>query len=208
MSCGVCTDDASVETAVETATTELQEQALEVTVFQMEESENTDAIMRHISAKRLRAVRAYTEAFGGTLDENMAALQGISSDDIYKKVHAAQRQNAPVTDAHEESCAGAGTGTACAAHRYNGCSDAGTSGRNRTSEATQKERNQNPNTPCQKAACAPSAPTRTCLGERWKKNAAALKGVSSKEIYAMIDAERSRREESQKEGINDETNPE
>ena len=99
----VCTDDASVETAVEAATTELQEQALEVTVFQMEESENTDAIMRHISAKRLRTVRAYTEVFGGTLDENMAALQGISSDDIYKKVHAAQRQNAPVTDAPEEA---------------------------------------------------------------------------------------------------------
>ena len=46
------------------------------------------------------------------------------------------------------------------------------------------------------------------FGGTLEENAAALKGVSSKEIYAMIDAERSRREESQKEGINDETNPE
>ena len=187
----VCTDDASVETAVETATTELQEQALEVTVFQMEESENTDAIKRHISAKRLRAVRAYTEAFGGTLDENMAALQGISSDDIYKKVHAAQRnseQPAQSTDTTDVPA------------------------------QEQPEESEHPKPPKKSEPesehTLPESRLRAIraytdvFGGTLEENAAALKGVSSKEIYAMIDAERSRREESQKEGINDETNPE
>ena len=203
----VCTDDASVETAVETATTELQEQALEVTVFQMEESENTDAIMRHISAKRLRAVRAYTEAFGGTLDENMAALQGISSDDIYKKVHAAQRQNAPVTDAHEE-----------AAPEQEPEQPAQPTDTTDAPMQEHPEETEHPKPPKQSDSesehTLPESRLRAIraytdvFGGTLEENAAALKGVSSKEIYAMIDAERSRREESQKEGINDETNPE
>ena len=197
----VCTDDASVETVVETATTELQEQALEVTVFQMEESENTDALERHISAKRLRAVRAYTEVFGGTLDENMAALQGISSDDIYKKVHAAQRQNALVTDAHEE-----------AAPEQEPEQPA------QPTDTTDAPMQEHPKPPKQSDSesehTLPESRLRAIraytdvFGGTLEENAAALKGVSSKEIYAMIDVERSRRQEQQKEDVIDETNPE
>ena len=46
------------------------------------------------------------------------------------------------------------------------------------------------------------------FGGTLEENTAELKGVSSKEIYAMIDAERSRRQEQQKEDVIDETNPE
>ena len=200
----VCTDDASVETAVETATTELQKQALEVTVFQMEESENTDALERHISAKRLRAVRAYTEVFGGTLDENMAALQGISSDDIYKKVHAAQRQNPPAAETPEE-----------AAPEQEPEHAAQTTDTTDAPTQEQPEAAQRPKPPKQDEPesehTLPESRLRAIraytdiFGGTLEENTAALKGVSSKEIYAMIDAELSRREESQKEGIKFET---
>ena len=203
----VCTDNASVETAVETATTELQEQALEVTVFQMEESENTDALERHISAKRLRAVRAYTEAFGGTLDENMAALQGISSDDIYKKVHAAQRQNPPAAETPEE-----------ATPEQKPEQPAQTTDTTDAPMQEQPEEVERPKPPKQNEPesehTLPESRRRAIraytdvFGGTLEENTAALKGVSSKEIYAMIDAELSRREESQKEESNDETNPE
>ena len=46
------------------------------------------------------------------------------------------------------------------------------------------------------------------FGGTLEENTAALKGVSSKEIYELIDAKRSRREEAKKEDIDDETNPE
>ena len=203
----VCTDDASVETAVETATTELQEQALEVTVFQMEESENTDALERHISAKRLRAVRAYTEAFGGTLDENMAALQGVSSDDIYKKVHAAQRQSTQTAEVPEE-----------ASSEQEPEQPAQTTDTTDVPAQEQPEEVERPKPPKQDETKSghtlPESRRRAIraytdvFGGTLEENTAALKGVSSKEIYAMIDAERSRRTEVQKEDTNDETNPE
>ena len=46
----------------------------------------------HISARRLRAMRAYTEQFGGTLEENVARLQGISAPEIYKMIEEAQAE--------------------------------------------------------------------------------------------------------------------
>ena len=203
----VCTNDASVETAVETATTELQEQALEVTVFQMEESENTDALERHISAKRLRAVRAYTEVFGGTLDENMAALQGISSDDIYKKVHAAQRQNPPAAETLEEAAPEQGPEQPA---QTTDTTDAPTQEQPEEVERPKPPKQDEP----ESEHTLPESRLRAIraytdvFGGTLEENTAALKGVSFKEIYVMIDAELARREESQKEGINDETNPE
>ena len=203
----VCTDDASVETAVETATTELQEQALEVTVFQMDESENTDALERHISAKRLRAVRAYTEVFGGTLDENMAALQGVSSDDIYKKVHAAQRQSTQTAETSEEAAPEQEPEQPA---QTTDTTDAPVQGQ---PEKTERPKPSKQNEP-ESEHTLPESRRRAIraytdvFGGTLEENTAALKGVSSKEIYAMIDAERSRRQEQQKEDVIDETNPE
>ena len=37
-------------------------------------------------------MRAYTEQFGGTLEENVARLQGISAPEIYKMIEEAQAE--------------------------------------------------------------------------------------------------------------------
>lgn len=87
----VRTDNARLETVVEDTSSAIQQEDLEVSVYQMDESENESAIEHHISAKRLRAVRAYTEQFGGTLEENLQQLQGLSSDEIYQKIREARR---------------------------------------------------------------------------------------------------------------------
>lgn len=87
----VRTDDPKLESAVETVSAAIGETELEVSVFQMDEEENNSAMGYHISARRLRAVRAYTEEFGGTLDDNMEALQGISSDEIYEMIREYRR---------------------------------------------------------------------------------------------------------------------
>ena len=87
----VRTDNARLETVVEDTSSAIQQKNLEVSVYQMDESENESAIEHHISAKRLRAVRAYTEQFGGTLEENLRQLQGLSSDEIYQKIREARR---------------------------------------------------------------------------------------------------------------------
>ena len=87
----VRTDNARLEIVVEDTSSAIQQENLEVSVYQMDESENESAIEHHISAKRLRAVRAYTEQFGGTLEENLQQLQGLSSDEIYQKIQEARR---------------------------------------------------------------------------------------------------------------------
>ena len=87
----VRTDNARLETVVEDTSSAIQQENLEVSVYQMDESENESAIEHHISAKRLRAVRAYIEQFGGTLEENLRQLQGLSSDEIYQKIREARR---------------------------------------------------------------------------------------------------------------------
>lgn len=95
----VRTDNARLETVVEDTSSAIQQENLEVSVYQMDESENESAIEHHISAKRLRAVRAYTEQFGGTLEENLRQLQGLSSDEIYRKIREARR----TASAHEQT---------------------------------------------------------------------------------------------------------
>ena len=87
----VRTDDAKLESAVETASAAIGETELAVSVFQMDEEENNSAMGYHISARRLRAVRAYTEQFGGTLDENLEALKGVTSDEIYEIIREYRR---------------------------------------------------------------------------------------------------------------------
>ncbi len=46
----------------------------------------------HISAKKLRAVRAYTEIFKGTTEENMQKLRDVSSDEIYDMIKEYRRK--------------------------------------------------------------------------------------------------------------------
>lgn len=87
----VRTDDEELESSVETASASIGEGSLEVSVFQMGEEENDSAMEHHISAGRLRAVRSYTETFGGTLEKNLKILQGVSSDEIYEAIGETRR---------------------------------------------------------------------------------------------------------------------
>lgn len=43
----------------------------------------------HSSPKRLKAVRDYTESFGGNLADNFALLKGVTNQEIYSKIEAA-----------------------------------------------------------------------------------------------------------------------
>lgn len=43
-----------------------------------------------LSPARLAAIRAYTDAFGGTLEKNAAKLKGVSSAEIYQMIEDAQ----------------------------------------------------------------------------------------------------------------------
>ena len=89
----VRTDSAKLENEVETASAAISEENLEVSVFQMDEEENNSAMEHHISAKRLRAVRAYTSQFGGTIDGNLALLRDYANDEIFAIIRDARHGN-------------------------------------------------------------------------------------------------------------------
>ncbi len=72
-------------------------------MFQMDEEENDSTMEHHISARRLRAARAYTAQFGGTLEENVRLLQGVSSPEIYEMIKAAQSAQGAAQDKAESA---------------------------------------------------------------------------------------------------------
>lgn len=100
----VCTEDKTLESDLESASQAIGGGELAVTVFQMDAEENDSALKHRISARRLRAVNAYTEIFGGTLEENLQSLRGVSSDEIYaaiREYHRALRGESPPTSQPE-----------------------------------------------------------------------------------------------------------
>ena len=94
----VRTDSAKLETEVETTSAAIGEEQLEVSVFQMDAEENDSAMEHHISAKRLRAMRAYTAQFGGTIDKNLALLRNYTNDEIFTMIREARRSQEPGSD--------------------------------------------------------------------------------------------------------------
>ena len=110
----VRTDSAKLETKVETVSSAISEEHLEVSVFQMDKEENDSAMERHISARRLRAVRVYTEQFGGTLDENLELLKDFTNDEIFEIVREARRGS------HEKDSAANSTSSQSTDHEENG----------------------------------------------------------------------------------------
>lgn len=117
----VRTDNEKLENTVETTSAAIREENLTVSVYQMDQAENDSALERHISAKRLRAVQAYTQQFGGSLDENLKHLQGLTNDEIYRSIwdarHTAQQkdaaavQNSASNDHHAQAASSAQTTT-------------------------------------------------------------------------------------------------
>lgn len=205
----VRTDNARLETVVEDTSSAIQQENLEVSVYQMDESENESAIEHHISAKRLRAVRAYTEQFGGTLEENLQQLQGLSSDEIYQKIQEARRTDstheqttpqkpspktgntvpsasAPTTEKQEtpntQTTAKPSAQTETPAQGRNGTQNAESA---QTEKPAQTHKPASDHQLSGKRLDAIRAYTEQ-FGGTLEQNAKQLRGVSSSEIYQMI----------------------
>lgn len=169
----VRTDSEKLEASVETTSALIEESELQISVFQMDEEENNSAMEHHISARRLRAVRAYNEVFGGTLEENLKTLQGVSSDEIYdaikeyrRALHAESKPSVP-PETENGSLSSDTTQTPQPPANLN---DRPTSGHQLAA----------------KRLAAIRAYTE-CFGGTLEENAALLQGVSSDEIYQKID---------------------
>ena len=197
----VCTDSAKLETEVETASAAIGEEQLEVSVFQMDEAENDSAMEHHISARRLRAARAYTAQFGGTLEENLALLRGYTNDEIFTIIREARRS-------------GQAQGAASPQHPVQSTgSEEGDSPVQSDEEAASASQAAPEGIPAGTAdspespASAPSASTHAYqlparrlaavrayteqFGGTLEENVRLLQGVSSPEIYKMIKAAQS-----------------
>ena len=107
----VRTDSAKLETKVEAASAAIGEENLEVSVFQMDEEENDSAIEHHISARRLRAARAYTAQFGGSLDDNLKLLRDYTNDEIFTMIREARRSQEPSSDTPQNTAQSDSGGT-------------------------------------------------------------------------------------------------
>lgn len=79
----------AVESLVEQHTDTLDITAIQVTAQACEE-----ALEAGISAGRLEAVKAYTEYFGGELEENIILLEELSIRKIYLEISTAEREKA------------------------------------------------------------------------------------------------------------------
>ena len=66
-------------------------QTLEISATEVTASECEEALEVGISAGRLEAVKAYTEYFGGNVEENVDLLEELSVRKIYSEISSAQR---------------------------------------------------------------------------------------------------------------------
>ena len=200
----VRTDNAKLETAVEDTTESIAEKNLEVYVYQIDESENESALKHHISAKRLRALRAYTKQFGGTLESNLDQLQSLTSDEIYQNIREArytasnqkqttQQKSAQSTDKTVPSASTSTSPKTMTKKKHSVQAETPAQSRNDTSadESTQTSKS---------ALTDKSASNHQLSGQRLtairayteqfggtlEENTKQLQGVSSAEIYQMI----------------------
>lgn len=212
----VRTDSAKLETKVETVSSAISEEHLEVSVFQMDKEENDSAMERHISARRLRAVRVYTEQFGGTLDENLELLKDFTNDEIFEIVREARRGS------HEKDSAANSTSSQSTDHEENGGTAAqpGMSGetpakvnRQESGEmpAHTKGDTENHTSSRPSSASGHQLPAKRLeairayteqFGGTLEENIKLLQGISSPEIYKMIEeAQAAQGDETQDEAI-------
>ena len=189
----VRTDSAKLETEVETTSAAIGEEQLEVSVFQMDAEENDSAMEHHISAKRLRAMRAYTAQFGGTIDENLALLRNYTNDEIFTMIREARRNQEPSSDAPQDTAPSDSSGTSAEPAKT-------------PSSATHTEPEETPdntkNTEETPASTTPASASGHQLpakrleairayteqfGGTLEENVKLLQGISSREIYKMIE---------------------
>ncbi|WP_249311865.1 anti-sigma-I factor RsgI family protein [Congzhengia minquanensis] len=82
----VVTDKSNLNNRVLAISEKLKKDNWKVSVKNVNKEENSRAMKYRTSPKRLKAVEAYTNAFGGTLEDNFAALKGITNEEIYTEI--------------------------------------------------------------------------------------------------------------------------
>ncbi len=191
----VRTDSAKLKAEVETTSAAIGEEKLEVSVFQMDAEENDSAMEHHISAKRLRAMRAYTAQFGGTIDENLALLRNYTNDEIFTMIREARRGQEPSSDAQQDTAQGDSSGTSA--------EPAETPSSTMHTEPEKTPDNTKDHAEMETPAPTSPVPTPTYqlpakrlevirayteqFGGTLEENVRLLQGISSPEIYKMIE---------------------
>lgn len=97
--------DAALAKSIKAVSDTLEQDALEVNLYAMEESDNQEALKSRLTARRLRALKAYGACFGGELSENEELLRDISV--IYKRIREYRRSQKDLPPAPENSHSGA-----------------------------------------------------------------------------------------------------
>ena len=204
----VRTDSAKLETKVENVSSAISEEHLEVSVFQMDEEENDSAMEHHISARRLRAMRAYTAQFGGTIDENLALLRGYTNDEIFTMIREARRSQEPSSDAQQDTAPSDSSSTSAEPV------ETPTSTTHTEPEETPDNTKNTGETPASTTPASASGhqlPAKRLeairayteqFGGTLEENTKLLQGISSPEIYKMIEeAQNAQGNETQDEAI-------
>ena len=78
--------------AVVASLVERNSEHLAIAAMTVSEEECEEALEVGISAGRLEAIKAYTEHFGGTLEENMVLLEELSIRKIYLEISSVERE--------------------------------------------------------------------------------------------------------------------
>lgn len=85
----VVTKKSNLNNRVHMVSEKLKKDNWKVSVLNVDKEENDKAMRYRTSPKRLKAVEEYTNAFGGTLEDNFAALKDTTNNDIYAELEAA-----------------------------------------------------------------------------------------------------------------------
>lgn len=99
--------DAALAKSMKAVSDTLEQDALEVNLYAMEESDNQEALKSRLPARRLRALKAYGACFGGELSENEELLRDVSVKEIYERIREYRRSQKELPPAPENSRSGA-----------------------------------------------------------------------------------------------------
>lgn len=87
------TENKGLNTLVDDTCKNLKEKEYVVESLKINKDENSKAIKLKTSPKRLKAIEKYTEAFGGTVEENITALKGVKVKEINEKTERAAEKS-------------------------------------------------------------------------------------------------------------------
>lgn len=99
--------DAALAKSIKAVSDTLEQDALEVNLYAMEESDNQEALKSRLPARRLRALKAYGACFGGELSKNEELLRDVSVKEIYERIREYRRSQKELPPAPENSRSGA-----------------------------------------------------------------------------------------------------